>query len=161
MYPRDITPRALPLSGWGFGPTMHVNGTPGGGIALVEFEVQRGSEPPLHRHRHEELGIHVLEGDVTFHIAGSHVPATSGDWVVVPRGTEHGYTIGSERARLLVALTPSGAERYLTELHDPQRLATGAADDGASGSLEHLIATAARYGIEITGPRPSEVKQGR
>jgi quercetin dioxygenase-like cupin family protein len=152
MHPRVFTPIDMPPPGNAPGLTMFANDATGSGLALVDLVVQRGSEPPLHRYQHQDLGIYVLDGDVTFHVADRHLPATSGDCVLLPRGTEHGYTVGSERARLLVVLAPPGAEQYLTELHDPQSLA--AASGGTAVALERLIATAARYGIEITGPRP-------
>jgi len=144
----------LPLPDTNSALTMFAHDPPGGGLALVDLLVERGSEPPLHRYQREDLGIYVLEGEVTFHVAGRHQPAATGDCVLVPRGTEHGYSVGSARARLLVAVAPAGAERYLAGLHDSCRIISMAGDGEAAGALERLIATAAHYGIEITGPRP-------
>lgn len=113
-------------------------------LALVELVVHRGSEPPLHRHHDEDLLVFVLAGRLTYLVGGHPVAALPGSLVLIPRGAEHGYTVESGSARLLVVVSPAGAERYLAALH-------GAA---AGEDVERLIALAARYGIEITGPPP-------
>jgi hypothetical protein len=51
--------------------------------------------------------------------------------------------IESERARLLVAVTPAGVEGVLEDLRRTDCV-----------GVEQLITVAARYGITITGPVP-------
>lgn len=126
-----------------------------GRIVLIELRGRHGSGPPLHRHSREDELIYVLDGRVTFHVAGERIEGAAGTWVFLSRGSAHGYTIESWTARLLVVLVPGerGIEECIRALShlaiDPAR------EDAASGrDIERLVATAARYGVEITGPRP-------
>ncbi len=64
----------------------------------------------------------------------------------LPKGSEHTFSVKSEQARLLVMLVPAGLEGYYQELGVP----TGQPEEEVS--VERQVATAARYGVEITGP---------
>ena len=132
-----------------------------GRIALIELRGRHGSGPPLHRHSREDELIYVLDGQVTFYLAGERIEGAAGTWVFLSRGSAHGYTIESGTARLLVVLVPAerGIEECIRALShhaiDP------AGEDPASGwDIERLVTTAARYGVEITGPRPDDSKRG-
>ena len=124
-------------------------GETGGRIALVETTERRGAGPPLHRHTHQDEWVYVLEGRVTFHIEGERFAGSAGTCAVLPRGREHGYGIDSDEARLLMVLAPaeSGFETCIGEM-------IRCHDGAATGQeIERLVATAARHGVEITGPR--------
>ena len=120
----------------------------GGRFALVESVEGRGCEPPLHVHHREDELVYVLEGRVRFHLEGERIGCQAGECVLLPRGREHTYSIESERARLLVMLTPAGLEGYYRELGQPA--------DGQGGyqEAERLLVVAARYGVDIIGPPP-------
>lgn len=117
-----------------------------GRFAIVDVRAQRGSEPPRHVHSREDEVIYVLEGRVTFDRGGQRLDGPAGTWMFLPRGCEHTYTVESAAVRLLVILSPAGLERCLGE---PDRRASPVADQLA---VERLVATAARYGVAITGP---------
>jgi quercetin dioxygenase-like cupin family protein len=128
-----------------------------GRIALFEIREGRGDGPPLYRHsRHDEL-VFVLQRRVTFYLGRERIKASTGSSVVLPRGTEHGYVIESDAARLLVVLAP--AERGLEELlGDMSRCAkhpTVDPEPESAHDIERLISKAARFGVEITRPRPN------
>lgn len=121
----------------------------GGGLALVQTRERRGSEPPCHLHTREDELVYVLEGELTFHVGDEPVEAIAGTCVWLPRGTDHCFSVDSQVARLLVMLVPGGYEGYLREMDRSQ-----AASDALA--VERMVATAARYGVEITGPPPAE-----
>jgi len=121
-------------------------------ISLVEIISQRGDEPPLHRHRHEDLVVYVLDGYLTFQVDGHRVPVSPGSYILLPRGSEHGYAIESETAHLLVILAPAGAEGYLAELHGSAHAPAFTSRNGSCEAIERLVTNAARHGIDITGP---------
>jgi len=132
----------------------------GGRFALVEIITPRGSEPPLHRHRHEDLTIFVVDGHLTFFVNECALPASPGTCVHLPRRSVHGYAVESETAHLLAILVPAGAEEYLIALQESILPKASISNEGASATIERLIAVAARYDIDITGPRPPSDASG-
>jgi hypothetical protein len=74
------------------------------------------------------------------------VPA--GGAILLPRGAEHAVVAVTPEARVLTILTPAGFEGFHREW-------AATAAGAASPSLERLVALAARYGCEITGPPPT------
>ena len=122
-----------------------------GRVAVVELEAVGGMEPPRHLHANEDELLYVLEGELTVYIGEEVRRAAAGSCLFFSRGTEHGYAVESETARLLIVLTPAGLEEFLEETGASLHLE----------GIEHLIALAARYGIAITGPRPSAGGCGR
>lgn len=147
-------PLAAPYAGGNRVRILSGRDTFGGRLAVVETVARRGHEPPLRRHRHEDLLVHVVAGHLAFQIDGCRVPAPPGSCVSLPRGTEHGYALVSETAHLLVILAPAGAEECLADLH---RLGDAVAPGSPAGSdeaVERLIASVSHFGIEITGPPP-------
>jgi quercetin dioxygenase-like cupin family protein len=118
-----------------------------GRFALIEVRLQQGVELPRHIHHWEDLVVYVLDGKVIFFLDGVPRPSSAGACVVIPAGCDHTCTIASHEARWLVMATPAGLERLYRELDGL----------GAEGHIpvEQLVAVAARYGIEITGPPPA------
>ncbi len=128
------------------GLTVLVDGaTTGGRFALLALTVARGAEPPRHRHHWEDEALYVLAGALRVWVGDTWCEAPVGAAVFLPRGVEHGFLVATPAARLLVALTPAGFEGCYREL-----------GDDAPPTLERLVATAARYGCEITGPPPTD-----
>lgn len=117
----------------------------GGRLALLALTVARGAEPPRHRHHWEDEALYVLAGALRVWVGGAWVAAPTGAAVFLPRGGEHGFVVATPTATVLVALTPAGFEGCYREL-----------GGASSASLERLVATAARYGCEITGPPPAD-----
>lgn len=108
-----------------------------GTFALIELSAVRGG-PPRHCHAAEDETVYCVAGEL---ILDNHASILSnGECIVLPQGRDHTYRVKSEEERLLVLLTPAGLESsYL---------------DGAwhGDDFERLVAVAARYGIEVTGP---------
>ncbi len=72
-----------------------------------------------------------------------------GSLVTLPRGVPHRYTIGSEHARYLNLCTPGGFEGFLRDLSEPALSMTLPPALDGPPHVGKLVATAARYGIEI------------
>lgn len=118
----------------------------GGRFALVELTQTRGSGAPLHIHTHEDELVYVLEGRVTFYKGGERLDCPTGSHVLLPRGCEHSYQVESNEARLLVMVSPAGLENLYLDLGGPNH--------AGRPYVEWLVCTAARYGVQITGPGP-------
>lgn len=118
-----------------------------GRFAVVETVVKRTEEPPLHSHTREDELIHVVQGNVIFHLDGNRLECPAGNSVFLPKGSEHTYCIESEEARLLTLLVPAGLEGFYRELD---------VSVDAEHFIERLITVSARYGVKIMGPGPLE-----
>jgi len=118
-----------------------------GRFALIEIRERQGAGALCHLHRSEDEAIYVLEGDVAFEMDGERITGSAGTCVFLAARSEHGYTVTSDEARLLVIVSPAGLEDLYQEAREP----------GAPGprDIEHLASLAARYGIDITGPAPA------
>ncbi len=126
--------------------TLVTGSATGNQLALLEIHGTAGGGIVRHMHEHEDEVVYVLEGELTFHIGDTVQRARAGSCLVLPKGIEHSFLVGSGPVRLLVAMTPAGLEGIL---EDVQR------EDGVDA--EHLITVAARYGITITGPSPEAI----
>lgn len=119
--------------------------TTAGRLALIETVERRGREPPCHRHYWEDELIYVLAGEVALFIEGKWLAFPPERAVMVPRRVEHTFAVLSDTVRLLTVYTPAGFEGFYREVDQA---------GGGAGTLERWVATAARYGCEITGPHP-------
>ncbi len=120
----------------------------GGRLAVVRIHCLGGIEPPLRRHHREDVVFHVVRGELAFIVEGTTHVLLAGSTVHVPSGCEHGYTVRSATADLLVFLTPAGGETC------PGDLWAGN-DRPAGDAVERMVIAAAHHGIEFTGPAPT------
>ena len=125
----------------------------GGRLAVLETTEGQGEGPPCHRHQWEEETLYVLTGDLAVWRAGIWIPAPAGTAVFLPRLAEHAFVVTTGPARLLVVVAPAGLEQLIAEL--------GGQSLGSGGDAERLVTLAARYGVEITGPRPAPPPEPR
>ena len=126
--------------------------TTAGRVGVTETLGLRGSGSPLHVHHNEDEWFYVLEGELTFWVGGETVTAPAGSFVYGPRGIPHTFTVSSERARFLLVVEPGGFESFVREIGEPARELTIPPAGSEPPDLEQLVAVAARYGLEITGP---------
>lgn len=99
----------------------------GSGAAVLEYSTKQGEEPPRHTHQTEDEMFYVLEGSVTFHCGDESFDLEAGDFIFLPRGIQHGYTIRSAQAvRLLVVTSPvreeaaSGWQGFVSDMESGQ-----------------------------------------
>jgi quercetin dioxygenase-like cupin family protein len=115
----------------------------GGRFALIQMIVRREHEPPSHLHTREDEVVYVVEGTIVVSVDGARAEYHAGEAVFLPRGHAHAYQLCTDEAHLLVLAVPAGIEGFYAELEDAR---------GDTRYVERLIAVAARYGLEITGP---------
>ena len=124
-----------------------------GKYALWEAIVPPGGGPPPHVHSREEEGFYILEGEITFQVAGKRIVATPGMFANMPVGTPHSFKNESgQTARMLISIAPAGLEEMFFEVGVPL-------DDGATTALpptrqeiEKLLEVSPEYGVEILLP---------
>ncbi len=144
------------------GDTMHVKVAgrdTGGAYAVWEVTVQPGGGPPPHRHEREHEDFCVLEGDFEFHREGqAPLRGTAGGYVHTPRGVVHTFkNVGGSPGRLLVIAAPAGVEGFFADVSEGVGHLTGPPTPEQVG---FVVATAARYGIQIQGPPPPPAQSG-
>ena len=86
--------------------------TPRFTCGIIDFAAGREVEP--HAHVDEDDAFYVLEGELTFTVAGEDVSAPAGTFVLVPPGVEHGFrNDGGGAARILNIHAPAGFDRRI------------------------------------------------
>ena len=87
-------------------------------------------------------------------VGNERIDLVAGDYCFGPRGVPHAYLVTSERARMLVTISPSGSEQLFVSLGVPVTSAEPPTDS-AMPPMPELIRLFAAYGAEILGPPPS------
>lgn len=122
--------------------------------ALLEAALPAGSHTPFHRHEDEDEAFYVLDGELTFFLAGDHVMrATAGTYVHIPCGVAHGFRTHTA-VRMLVITGTAGFAEMAREAGMPApslELPPLAPPD-----LEKLGRAAATHRITLLGPLPDE-----
>ena len=107
---------------WAMGGAVSVLATgeqTGGSYCLLEQTLSAGPAAPPHLHEAADEVFYVLDGTVTFLLGDRVENAGRGALVFIPRGTVHGFRVGSTTARLLNLYMPAGFERSVIELGQP------------------------------------------
>jgi uncharacterized protein (TIGR02246 family) len=127
--------------------------TTNGAFGLIEsWMMPPGFASPYHVHHLEDEAFYVLEGEIAFVCGGTWMTARPGTFVFGPRNVPHGFKIvGETAARLLLLCAPAGFEKFALDLSEPEP-APGA--PAAPPDMATLVATAAKYQIDILGPLP-------
>ena len=123
-------------------------------FSQIETDDPRGSGPPLHLHHNEDETFYVLEGEVTVQVGDERIDLEAGDYCFGPRGIPHAYLVRSERARMLVTISPSGSEQLFVSLGVPVTSAEPPTDT-VMPPMPEMARLFAGYGAEILGPPPS------
>jgi mannose-6-phosphate isomerase-like protein (cupin superfamily) len=116
----------------------------GGTMSIIYGEADPFNGPPAHVHDREDEIFVVLEGEITFEVAGERFSRGPMGTAFVPRGTPHSFMTGAQGALCLTVLTPGGFEGFFAEMAKgqfqmPQDMAA-------------VAAIAARYGSHLEGP---------
>jgi quercetin dioxygenase-like cupin family protein len=84
----------------------------GGSFAALDQSVVPGGGPPTHMHPQDE-GLYVVKGHCTFQAGGQTLTARTGQFVSIPRFTEHSFNIDAPDTQVLNFYTPAGFEMLL------------------------------------------------
>ncbi len=116
----------------------------GGAMSIIYGEADPLIGPPAHVHDHEDEIFVVLEGEITFDVAGERFSRGPMGTAFVPRGTPHSFVTGASGARCFTVLTPGGFEGFFAEMaHGQFRLPQ---------DLAAVVAISERYGSRFAGP---------
>lgn len=116
----------------------------GGTLTVLESVVARSEGPPLHVHAREDELLYVLDGEFRFRLGDEVRPAPAGSSVYVPQGIAHCFqNVDARPARLLVAFTPSGMERFFDRFAELTSDHAGPEAFGMAGM---------EVGMDVVGP---------
>jgi quercetin dioxygenase-like cupin family protein len=87
-----------------------------GQLTCNETTLYPGYEPPAHTHAHEDEAFYILEGSLTFTVGAQSLSAAPGTFVWLPRTIQHGLTVDTDSARVLINIMPANLERYFEQL---------------------------------------------
>ncbi|HET8548309.1 MAG TPA: cupin domain-containing protein [Bryobacteraceae bacterium] len=135
-----------------------------GEMAGIECIVQRRLEPPPHAHTREDEAVFVLDGEVEFTIGRKRVRADPGEWVFLPRGVRHSFTLRSEHAHLLMMFTPSGIENFFEVLSEPAEDEIIPASSLSYDNLfdmEYIMHVGQQFGIKFYPAKPARAAMTR
>jgi quercetin dioxygenase-like cupin family protein len=107
----------------------------GGAYSMFDCSLPAGVSSAMLRHHREAKAYFVTEGELEIQIGVRSFRATTGSFVSIPKDVEHRISnVTAANAKAIVTVTPSGLEKFLTEL--------GAAPG-------ELLGVAEEYGIEL------------
>jgi quercetin dioxygenase-like cupin family protein/ketosteroid isomerase-like protein len=122
--------------------------TTNGAFGLLEQVMPPGFASPYHTHQLEDEAFYVLEGEMAFVCAGTWTRATAGTYIFGPRQIPHGFkVVGESPARMLLLCAPGGFDQFVVEMSEQAP---------APPDMAKLMATAAKYRVDIHGPLPEE-----
>jgi quercetin dioxygenase-like cupin family protein len=128
--------------------------TTNGAFGLVEQVLPPGFASPYHTHHLEDEAFYVLEGEVAFVCGGKWLTAGPGGYVFGPRNIPHGFKVqGAAQARMLLLCAPAGFEQFVLDLSEPE---SGPDRPPTPPDMAKLMATAAKYSVDILGPLPAQ-----
>ena len=87
----------------------------GGAFEVFEMIAPRDSGPPPHAHPWSE-SYSIIEGSVEVHIGDRTFDGRAGSFFQIPAGTVHSHRITSDRARMIVVTSPTGAADFFTDV---------------------------------------------
>jgi len=123
-----------------------------GKFALIEAVGRKGNDPPPHIHRREDEIFYVLEGEVVASVGDRTVRGTPGTLIFLPRDVRHTFTIESERARMLILVTPAGFEGWFKEFGVPaQAMTLPPANEPTYEDVQRMLEAAPKYGLDFAG----------
>ena len=123
----------------------------GGAFAQIETDDPHGSGPPRHLHHNEDETFYILEGEVTALVGEERIDLAAGDYLFAPRGIAHSYVVRSERARMLVTLSPAGVAQLFVSLGVPVTDAEPPTD-AVMPPMDEVARLFGDHGVEILGP---------
>jgi quercetin dioxygenase-like cupin family protein len=123
-----------------------------GAYGLLEIVVPEGIGSPWHVHPEEDEWFYVLEGEISFWVADTHLTLTAGSFAFGPKGVAHTFYAEAGGAKALVGFAPMQFEGFLREVGEPapERVLPPPLD--GPPDVPRLMEIGKRNGLEILGP---------
>lgn len=149
---QKIAKPELTNSLWYIGNLMSIlisNKDTGGAFSLIHGYELQGLEPPPHTHTREDESFYVLSGEIAYTVGNEILNAKSGNWVFLPRNIQHSFKVITEKAEVLIHLSPGGFEGYFREMSEPAKELSIPPRPQGPPDVKRIIETASRYGVQF------------
>ncbi|MBX3254868.1 MAG: cupin domain-containing protein [Chitinophagaceae bacterium] len=103
----------------GYFQTLISPGDTGNTLALIEFTLPRGAEPPPHIHTQEDEAFCVLDGEINVMVGETQTILKKGEALFAPRHIPHSFKILTEKATLMNLITPGTLWNYFIAFSEP------------------------------------------
>jgi quercetin dioxygenase-like cupin family protein len=123
----------------------------GGSFALIHGYEIKGLEPPPHIHTREDESFFLLDGEIDYTAGDEVFRARKGNWVFLPRGIQHSFRVVTDRAEVLIHLSPGGFENYFIEMSQPAPEMIIPPRPQGPPDVRRIIETASKYGVRFPG----------
>jgi quercetin dioxygenase-like cupin family protein len=125
----------------------------GGAACLIDATIPPGGGPAPHLHTREDEIFYILEGEVTFDIAGKTTVVRPGTSIYAPRNQRHRFHNASTKpARMLMTITPAGLEQMFLEVAQPVPAGATTVPPPTPDQIAAVMSAAPRYGITLFPP---------
>lgn len=141
--------RAIPGAVFNF---LAMGNETNGNQSLMKIVVERGAEPPAHTHSREDEAYFVISGCIRYMIGEDVLTVNAGEYVYLPKNVPHHFEIVSDRAEVLMWISPAGLDEWFWDNSAP-------APDGKPLPLqqgpppphvvEHFVSSLRQYGVEM------------
>ncbi len=105
----------------------------GGDFSIMHGEVRSRHLLVNHTHENEDQAVFLLAGELEFEVGGRNglrFSAKAGDWVLKPRGIQHGFwNMNEETARYIELSGRDGFERFVDARRDGIRAMTAKGEE--------------------------------
>ncbi len=120
--------------------------------SLIKIIVYRGAEPPAHTHSREDESYFILKGSIKYTVGEDILTVTEGEYVYLPKDLQHKFEILSEKAEVLMLISPAGLDQWFWDNSAP-------APEGnplpipegppPAHVVEHFVNSLREYGVEM------------
>jgi mannose-6-phosphate isomerase-like protein (cupin superfamily) len=122
-----------------------------GAFTFLEQWCPPGFAPPQHVHYAETEAFYMLAGTMTVACGSVHTDVGPGDFMLLPRGIPHGFTVpASAPARFIHLTAPGQFDHFAREVGRPASALV--LPEPEEPDMELFVATADRYQLGIFGP---------
>lgn len=122
-----------------------------GSFSLIHGYEIKGLEPPPHIHTKEDESFYLIEGEINYMVGNEVYRAKKGDWMYLPRNIQHSFEVQSEKAEVLIQLSPGGFEDYFREMSEPAGGLYIPPRPQGPPDVKRIVETASKYGIKFPG----------
>jgi quercetin dioxygenase-like cupin family protein len=141
---------------WLFGGRLSIHADEqktNGTYDMIEGNMQKGMETPLHVHTKYSEHIYILKGEITIYTPQETVVLRPGDNYFIPINTPHAVTpTGDGDNRSLVVAYPSGFAELIRNVGTAENGDGSIVSEDPEATMQRFMAATAKIGDIILGP---------